>query len=75
MKGTKLFKETIKAYLDRRAASDELFAAAYRKERKSLDECIDYILQTVQASDCNGFADESYEKAVETAIKKAISLI
>lgn len=38
-------KQIIKAYLDDRATNDELFAVAYAKEKKSLDECIAYIFQ------------------------------
>jgi len=52
------FKTTIKAYLDKRAAEDELFAKTYAKENKNLDECCNYILQQVQKSGCMGFADE-----------------
>ncbi len=37
------FKETIKAYLDMRAANDEQFAQSYKKENKSIDECCRYI--------------------------------
>lgn len=37
-------KEAIKAYLDRRAATDAQFATAYAKENKNLDECFNYIL-------------------------------
>lgn len=37
-------KDAIKAYLDNRAASDELFAASYAKENKNIDECFNYIL-------------------------------
>lgn len=37
-------KETIKSYLDERARTDELFAKAYVKEGKSIDECFSYIL-------------------------------
>lgn len=37
-------KETIKSYLDERARTDELFAKAYAKEGKSIDECFSYIL-------------------------------
>lgn len=55
---TDVFRDTIKAYLDKRAADDPLFAETYRKENKSLDECCNYILQQVRASGCNGFADE-----------------
>lgn len=58
MKASKSFKETIKSYLDNRAANDELFAQAYSKEGKNIDDCVTYILNTVQKSGCNGFADE-----------------
>lgn len=58
MKGTKLFEETIKDYLDKRAKEDELFAKAYAKEGKSISECCNYILQEVEKSGRNGFADE-----------------
>lgn len=37
-------KDAIKAYLDNRAATDELFAVAYAKENKNLDDCFKYIL-------------------------------
>ena len=52
------FKDTIKAYLDKRAAEDELFAATYAKKNKNLDECCNFILQEVRKSGCMGFADE-----------------
>ena len=58
MKQTDHFKAAIKAYLDKRAESDELFAVAYAKENKNLDECCNFILNEVQKSGCNGFADE-----------------
>lgn len=59
------FKATIKAYLDKKAAEDELFAKTYAKENKSLDECCNYILQEVKKSGCQGFADEEiYNMAV-----------
>lgn len=59
------FKTTIKAYLDKRAAEDELFAKTYAKENKNLDECCNYILQQVQKSGCQGFADEEiYNMAI-----------
>lgn len=62
MKGTEQFKQTIKAYLDERAKTDELFAASYAKENKSLDGCIEYILSEVKKSGCNGFAVQSRPK-------------
>jgi len=57
-KTTDQFKQTIKAYLDKRAAEDELFAKSYAKENKNIDECVNFILQQVQASGCNGFTNE-----------------
>lgn len=48
MKATDTFKTTIKAYLDSRAVNDELFAATYAKEGKNIDDCVNYILNTVQ---------------------------
>ena len=35
-------KNAIKAYLDKRAQEDTLFAASYAKENKNIDECFDY---------------------------------
>jgi hypothetical protein len=58
MKSTVHFKNTIKAYLDKRASEDELFAVNYAKVNKNIDDCITYILNTVQKSGCNGFADD-----------------
>ena len=58
MKGTELFRRTIKDYLDKRAADDELFAVTYAKPNKTLDECVNYIFQQVKESGCCGFADE-----------------
>ena len=37
-------KTKIKNYLDERAKNDELFAKAYTKSNKSIDECYRYIL-------------------------------
>jgi len=65
MKATDNFKHTIQEYLDVRAKTDELFAKAYAKPNKSIDECITYILNEVQRSGCNGFDDdEIYGMAV-----------
>lgn len=49
MQGTELFKQTIKAYLDERAKTDELFAMSYAKENKNLDDCITFILNQAKA--------------------------
>lgn len=37
-------KQAIKSYLDNRAKTDELFAVAYAKPHKNIDECFNYIL-------------------------------
>lgn len=47
-KGKNTVKDAIKAYLDERAKNDELFAAAYAKEDKSIDECFAYIVGEVR---------------------------
>jgi len=65
MKGTDIFKRTIHTYLVKRAASDELFAERYANPQKNIDDCVTYILNTVQRSGCNGFDDdEIYSMAV-----------
>jgi hypothetical protein len=65
MKTTAHFKQTIQNYLAQRAATDILFAVSYEKQDKNIDECITYILNTVQKSGCHGFADdEIYSMAV-----------
>ena len=58
MKTTTHFKETIKTYLEQRARVDELFAPNLEKPHKNIDDCINYILNEVKKSGCNGFADE-----------------
>ena len=49
MKGTEHFKQAIKAYLDERAKTDELFAVSYAKENKNLDDCVTFILNQAMA--------------------------
>jgi hypothetical protein len=58
MKSTEHFKNDIKAYLDKKANEDELFAITYAKANKNMDDCITYILTAVYKSGCNGFADD-----------------
>ena len=60
MKGTEHFKQAIKSYLDERAKTDELFAVAYAKENKNLDDCVTFILNQVKAlanEGCAGMTD------------------
>lgn len=64
-KGTDLFKETIQDYLNDRAEKDPLFLKTFQKENKNIDECVNYIISTVQKSGKNGFEDsEIFEMAV-----------
>ncbi|MFR9541884.1 MAG: PcfK-like family protein [Rikenellaceae bacterium] len=58
METTDHFKETIKQYLDQRAARDAEFAERYAKDGKNINDCCTYILNWVQKSGCNGFTDD-----------------
>jgi hypothetical protein len=58
MKGSEAFKITIQQYLEERASKDALFFQTYTKEGKNIDDCITYILNTVQKSGENGLTDE-----------------
>jgi len=49
------FEQTIKAYLDKRAAEDEQFAKSYAKPSKSIEECCKYI----EAEVCDLVANKS----------------
>ena len=62
MKSTDNFKKTIENHLFQQAEKDALFAETLKKPNKNIDDCINYILNTVQASGCNGFADEEIFK-------------
>jgi len=73
MGATDQFKQTIKAYLDKRASEDELFANSYAKENKNIDECINYILSEVQKSGCNGQSE--YHQKIINLVKKNMNLI
>lgn len=56
MKGTEHFKQAIKGYLDERAKTDELFAVAYAKENKNLDDCVNQV-KALANEGCVGMAD------------------
>ena len=51
------FRQTILNELTRRAEVDPLFANSFKKENKNIDDCISYILNTVQESKISGFTD------------------
>lgn len=75
MKSSELFKQTIQAYLERRASSDELFAVSYARKDRNIDDCVTYILNTVQKSGCSGFADEEiYSMAVHYYIENNVEV-
>lgn len=57
MKGTQSFQDTIKTYLENMAENDHLFAVKYANPSKSVEDCCTYIINQVQKSGCNGFAD------------------
>lgn len=44
MKQNSEIKDAVETYLDNRAKTDELFAAAYAKPHKNIDECMTYII-------------------------------
>lgn len=58
MNSTELFKKTIEAHLNKVAEQEPAFAEKLSNPEKNLDNCITYILNQVQQSGCNGFADE-----------------
>lgn len=58
MKSTEAFKRTILDYLTVRAKTDDLFAEKFADPNKNIDECVNFILNTVKDSGCNGFEDD-----------------
>ncbi len=58
MKSTENFKKVIHNKLIEMGESDPLFAVNLEKENKSIDGCINYILNTVKDSGCVGFTDD-----------------
>lgn len=58
MKSTDNFKNLISDKLQEMGAADSLFAEKLKNEKKNIDDCIIYILNTVQKSGSNGFSDD-----------------
>lgn len=50
------FQDTIKAYLDKRAKEDSLFAVTYAKENKNIKDCCTYITSQAKKQASNGCA-------------------
>lgn len=57
-KGSVAFEDTIREYLEKRAENDALFAVKFSNPSKSVENCVTYIINEVQKSGCNGFADD-----------------
>ena len=58
MKSSNEFKETILAYLEAEASTDDTIKRKMESEKFSIDDCISYILNTVKDSGVNGFTDD-----------------
>lgn len=56
-KSTQHFQEIIEMYLNNLAAQNELFEEKYKNESKSIEKCVDYIIDQVSKTGKNGFAD------------------
>jgi uncharacterized protein YqfA (UPF0365 family) len=76
MKGSKHFEGIIKAYLDRYATRDEVFAEKYRNSTgKSIEECCAYIASEVLKMGVNGLDDiEVFGLAVHYYDEKEVKI-
>jgi hypothetical protein len=54
MNSIEIFKKALKQYLDGRAQSDALFAQAYAKEGKTLDDCANFVIGEIKKRAQNG---------------------
>ena len=52
------FEQTIKTYLDRRAAEDPQFAERYANTAKSIPQCCNFIIGEVRKAHRTAFADD-----------------
>ena len=57
MKVSTKFQELIEAEINKKKESEPEFAELVQKPNKNIKDCIQYILQTVKKSGCQGFAD------------------
>lgn len=58
MEATDNFKKTIEAHLKQASSNDLKLAGKMANPKKSIDNCINYIFKTVQASGKHGFTDD-----------------
>ncbi len=77
-RGSDLFATAIKTMLDKRAASDPLFAEAYKRKGKSIKECCNYIINEVRRMKVDALTDEEvlglavhYYDEVDIKVSKA----
>ena len=57
MKPSENFKKVIQTFLESKTKQDLVLTQRYNSPSKNLDECVNYILQKVKESGCNGFTD------------------
>ncbi len=62
------FQDTIKAYLDKRASEDSLFAVTYAKENKNIKDCCSYITGRAKKEQSGGCAVISHEEVFGWAV-------
>ncbi|WP_252639676.1 PcfK-like family protein [Dysgonomonas mossii] len=62
------FQDTIKAYLDKRAQEDPLFAVTYAKENKNIKDCCSYITGRAKKVQSGGCAVISHEEVFGWAV-------
>lgn len=75
MKASNTFHDIINMYLVQRSEIQEDLAQAMQDPTKNLDDCVTYILNTVQKSGLNGFADqEVFDMAIEYYTTKEIEV-
>ena len=75
MKGTEAFKEAIERYIISESDSDPMFAARATNPKKNIEDCVTFILNQVQKSGINGFADEEiYSLAVHYYVEDDIEV-
>lgn len=56
------FKGIIKSYLDAYAIEDKVFGERYANPDKNIEDCCNYIINTVKKTGKNGFSDEEVFK-------------
>lgn len=65
LKDMEAFKAHIQSYIDHRVATDELFAETYRKSERTIDDCINWLLNWVKATGSQIIAkEEIYSQVV-----------